>query len=109
MTTVPRYREIADDLRRRLAGGEWPIGSNLPGISKLQEEYGVPALNTIRQAQAVLQEEGLLTPVQGRGTFVAALPTAEAATLDQALRELRTALAATQVAISRVMHHLPQG
>ncbi|MFJ8691078.1 MULTISPECIES: GntR family transcriptional regulator [Micromonospora] len=108
MASGPRYQEIAGDLRRRLADGEWPVGTALPGISELQEEYNVPGLNTIRQAQRVLVDDGLLKPVQGRGTFVTALPSppGDPATLKQALGDLRAALAHTQVALDRVMKHL---
>ncbi|GAB3866302.1 hypothetical protein GCM10029963_79420 [Micromonospora andamanensis] len=108
MASGPRYQEIANDLRRRLAAGEWPVGTTLPGISDLQEEYDVSGLNTIRQAQRVLADEGLLNPVQGRGTFVTALPgpPGDPATLKQALDELRVALAQTQTALTRVMRHL---
>jgi DNA-binding GntR family transcriptional regulator len=108
MTRSPRYQEIAEDLRRRLAAGEWPVGTTVPGISDLQQEYEVPGLNTIRQAQRVLADEGLLNPVQGRGTFVTALPGSpgDPATLKQALDELRVALAQTQKALTRVMSHL---
>jgi DNA-binding GntR family transcriptional regulator len=108
MASSPRYQEIADDLRRRLAAGEWPVGSTLPGISELQEEYNVAGLNTVRQAQRLLADEGLLNPVQGRGTFVTALPSApgDTAALKQALEELRTTLASAQSALGRVLRHL---
>jgi DNA-binding GntR family transcriptional regulator len=105
---IPRYREIADDLRRRLAEGEWPVGTALPGISALQEEYEVDGLNTIRQAQAILREEGLIAPEQGRGTFVVALPVVarDEAALRTEVLVLRDALDAAQAALSRVLRHL---
>ncbi|MGC4808623.1 GntR family transcriptional regulator [Micromonospora sp. DT233] len=107
MASGPRYQEIAADLRRRLADGEWPVGTTLPGISELQEEYAVAGLNTIRQAQRVLIDDGLLNPVQGRGTFVTALPgPGDPASLKQALGELRAALTHTQAALDRVMRRL---
>ncbi|KXK59794.1 hypothetical protein AWW66_22215 [Micromonospora rosaria] len=108
MARSPRYQEIADDLRRRLAEGEWPIGSTLPSIGELQGEYRVPGLNTVRQAQRVLADEGLISAVQGRGTFVTALPgpSGDPASLKQALQDLSAALARTQNAINQVMRHL---
>ncbi|WP_431913661.1 GntR family transcriptional regulator [Micromonospora carbonacea] len=108
MASGPRYQEIADDLRRRLSNGEWLVGAMLPSISELQEEYNVPGLNTIRQAQRVLVADGLLNPVQGRGTFVTALPSPSGspATLKEALGELRAALTHTQAALDLVMRHL---
>jgi DNA-binding GntR family transcriptional regulator len=98
MTDSPRYREIADDLRHRLAAGEFPVGTALPGISALQEHYDVPGLNTIRQAQQILQEEGLIQPHQGRGTFVIALPTqpGDPTTIRDALTALGATLATAQ-------------
>ncbi|MFD4208212.1 GntR family transcriptional regulator [Micromonospora tulbaghiae] len=108
MAKSPRYQEVADDLRRRLASGEWPVGASLPGISELQEEYDVAGLNTIRQAQRLLADEGLLNPIQGRGTFVMALPAApgDTAVLKQALEELQATLTQTQAALGRVLKHL---
>jgi DNA-binding GntR family transcriptional regulator len=67
---MARYREIAADLRTRIQRGEFPVGSKLPGISALQEEYDVPGLNTIRGAQQLLVEEGMLETRQGIGVFV---------------------------------------
>jgi len=69
-----QYQRVADDLRDRLATAEWPVGAQIPTISELQEHYGIQALGTIRQAQAVLMEEGLLRAEQGRGVFVVAHP-----------------------------------
>jgi len=108
---IPRYREIADDLRRRLAAGEFPIGSALPGISALQEEYKVDGLNTIRQAQGILRDEGLIAPEQGRGTYVLALPSSEDGdlALRQAVDDLKDALDSAQTALARVMRHLGPG
>jgi hypothetical protein len=60
--------------------------------SVLQEQYDVSGLSTIRQAQPVLQDEGLIRPAQSRGTFVIALPSDEPASLRDALGHLETAL-----------------
>lgn len=67
---MARYREIADSLRQRIQAGEWPVGGKLPGISTLQEEYRVPGLNTIRAAQQILVEEGMIVTQQGVGAIV---------------------------------------
>ena len=70
----PKYRVIADDIRRRISAGEWPVGSYLPGISTLMFKYEVKGLNTIRHAQSVLVEEGLVRPEPGRGVLVLGQP-----------------------------------
>ncbi|QYN41096.1 GntR family transcriptional regulator (plasmid) [Pseudonocardia sp. DSM 110487] len=111
MARVPRYRQIADDLRRRLADGEWLVGSKIPGISALQAEYGVAALETIRQAQSLLQEEGLLEPRQGSGTFVVAVPERadpDRVELRQVVTELQQAIAAAQATLNRVARRLDE-
>lgn len=64
------YREIADSLRARIRAGEFPAGARLPSISALQAAYGGPALNTVRAAQQVLVQEGLLATHRGVGAFV---------------------------------------
>lgn len=111
MTSAPRYRQIADDLRRQLAGGEFPVGAKLSPITELQQEYGCQNnLNMIRRAEAVLLDEGLIEPRQGQGTFVIALPSRpdDQAALAEAGEELRAALATTQLALSRFLARLPR-
>lgn len=67
---MARYRDIADDLRTRIRNGEFAVGDKLPTISEFQEHYGVPGINTIRQAQQLLVDDGMLETRQGVGAFV---------------------------------------
>lgn len=67
---MARYREIADDIDKRIAGGEFPPGEQLTSITSLMEHYRVPGLNTIRQAQQLLVDGGLIETRQGVGAFV---------------------------------------
>jgi DNA-binding FadR family transcriptional regulator len=69
---MARYLEIADSLRSRIQSGEFPEGTKLPGINALMKEYQVPGLNTIRAAQQLLVDEGMLETRQGVGAFVTA-------------------------------------
>jgi GntR family transcriptional regulator len=66
---VPAYRKIADDLRRRITSGELSPGSLLPTQQELATTYGVARM-TARQALSSLENEGLITSQQGRGTMV---------------------------------------
>jgi DNA-binding GntR family transcriptional regulator len=110
MTPAPRYRQIADDLRRRLAGGEFgPVGSRIPPIIELQKEYDCENnLNMIRHAQSVLIDEGLIEPRQGQGTFIIALPPRQdnGAALAEAAEELKAALGNAQTALARFLARL---
>ncbi|MDG4790315.1 GntR family transcriptional regulator [Micromonospora sp. WMMD1102] len=64
----PRYRRVADELRRRILSGAIPPGSILPSESALIEEFGV-ARGTVREAVALLRSEGLVVTEMGRGTY----------------------------------------
>jgi DNA-binding GntR family transcriptional regulator len=64
------YRQIADDLRRRVAAGEFAPGAMLSSEHSLVEAYGV-SRGTVRSALAILEDEGLLEPVAGQGRRVA--------------------------------------
>ena len=63
------YLQLADILRERVAGGEYPAGSKIPPLLDLQAEFGLSSM-TVRRAVGVLVGEGLLTRVPGRGTYV---------------------------------------
>ena len=95
---MARYREIYEDLRQRVLAGEFPIGERLPAIVALQKHYAVPGLNTIRQAQQLLVEDGLVETRQGVGAFVISH---EPKTLQvDVAAELRTARAAIDRALA---------
>jgi len=64
-----RYGALAEALRRRILSGEWSPAHALPAEARLASEHGV-ALGTLRQALAVLAQEGLIERRHGRGTFV---------------------------------------
>ncbi|WP_241773901.1 GntR family transcriptional regulator [Micromonospora haikouensis] len=65
----PRYRAIADELRKRIESGVVPLGTLLPAESALAIEFRA-SRGTIRQAIATLREIGLVTTEHGRGTCV---------------------------------------
>lgn len=65
----PVHPQIAEILRRRIASGEYPSGSRLPGVVDLAAEWDV-AVATISKAVAALRAEGLVYTWSGRGTFV---------------------------------------
>jgi GntR family transcriptional regulator len=64
-----KYRQIADNLMRRIRYGEIGDGSRLPGEHDLAESYEV-SRSTIRQALAELQQAGLIETWTGAGSFV---------------------------------------
>jgi len=70
---LPRYVEVAKLLRQRIMRGQWKIGERLPSLEELAKEFDVARV-TAKQAVDRLSQEGLVSPQQGRGTFVTAVP-----------------------------------
>ena len=64
-SATPLWAQVCDDLRRRIAHGEFESG--FPGELSLTEAYDV-SRHTIREAMRVLREEGLIRRERGRGT-----------------------------------------
>src|ERR687894_1356573 len=67
----PRATRVYESLRRSIAGGELSPGTKLPAHTELAQQYGVAPL-TMRMVLARLEERGLVSREQGRGTFVRA-------------------------------------
>src|ERR1700722_5715480 len=65
----PLYRQIADDLHRRIKSGELGGGAQIPTEDSLMEFYHA-SRNTVRGALKELTTRGLVSTLHGRGTFV---------------------------------------
>ena len=63
------YRQIAEDLQRRIASGELVPGAQLPAEIDLREQYNA-SRNTVRDAIRWLMTRGLVETRPGQGTFV---------------------------------------
>lgn len=64
-----KYQVIAEDIRTKILSGNYPQDTAIPPELKLQKDYGV-SRHTVRQAIAVLVNEGLLRKEKGSGTYV---------------------------------------
>ncbi|MDJ0930016.1 phosphonate metabolism transcriptional regulator PhnF [Breoghania sp.] len=72
-TGVALWRQIAERLKTDLRTGVWGQGAKLPAESELAQRFGVNH-HTIRRAVSELANEGLVSSLQGRGTFVESTP-----------------------------------
>ena len=63
------YRQIAERLAAQISDGSYPPNSRLPSESELCERFGV-SRRTVRDAYAILLEEGLIVTSPGKGTYV---------------------------------------
>ena len=68
---IPRYLQIAGVIRRRIEDGLWSPNEKISTLQELEAEFQVARV-TVRQAVEVLQSEGLVRRIQGKGTFVSA-------------------------------------
>ncbi|NMH98037.1 GntR family transcriptional regulator [Pseudonocardia acidicola] len=70
---VTGYRELAALLRDAIQQGRYAPGETLPKQDELAAEHNVN-VKTVRNAVAVLEAEGLVTPIRRRGTVVRQRP-----------------------------------
>jgi GntR family transcriptional regulator len=66
---LPPHRQIAAWLQERIESGELAPGRKIPSESDLVGEFGV-ARTTARRAVALLRDQGWITTVPGRGSYV---------------------------------------
>jgi GntR family histidine utilization transcriptional repressor len=66
------YARVKEFLKQGLSSGRWPPGALMPSESELVAQFGVSRM-TVTRALRELQNEGLVTRVQGLGTYAAHL------------------------------------
>jgi GntR family transcriptional regulator len=66
----PMYVQLVEQIRQRIAVGDWPPGHELPSIRALAAEARVSVI-TVKRAYFDLEREGLIVTRQGKGSFVA--------------------------------------
>ncbi|MDW5329056.1 winged helix-turn-helix domain-containing protein [Plantactinospora sp. KLBMP9567] len=69
MPRISDRQRIAQDIRNKIASGEYKPGDKLPSLRELIAIYDVSA-EPVRSALLILQAEGLLEGHQGKGVFV---------------------------------------
>ena len=67
---VPIYRQLIDQVRRMIAGGQLKAGDDLPSVRELALEHAVNPM-TISKAYSMLEMEGLLVRQRGKPMQVA--------------------------------------
>lgn len=66
---VPIYQQIANAFREEIIQGKRKQGEYLPSIRGLAKDLKISVITTMK-AYEQLQEEGLVTAVQGKGFYV---------------------------------------
>jgi GntR family transcriptional regulator len=64
------YQQIAEQVRDRIAGGEWPAGDRIPSVREMAVSLGVNP-NTVTRSYQTLLDNGIIDNRRGIGYFVA--------------------------------------
>lgn len=66
---IPIYEQLINQVKDEIIKGELKEGDILPSVRALASELRISAL-TVKKAYDFLEEEGFVTTVHGKGTFV---------------------------------------
>ena len=66
---VPIYEQVISQIKSEIISGSLPEGQILPSVRTLAAELKISAL-TVKKAYDMLEAEGFVTTVHGKGTFV---------------------------------------
>ncbi len=66
---IPIYEQIASQIKNAIIAGELGDGEVLPSVRTLAAQLKISSL-TVKKAYDFLEEEGFVTTVHGKGTFV---------------------------------------
>lgn len=73
MEKLPRYKQVYEELRGRIAGGQYAPGDLLPSEHELADAYRL-ARPTVRKALDQLVVDGFIVKHQGKGSIVKGAP-----------------------------------
>ena len=65
----PKYLKLVEDLRQRINAGELRCGDRLPTYAELRKSHGLTQ-PTIDRSHALLEKDGYIERIAGKGTFV---------------------------------------
>ncbi len=83
----PMYLQIMAQIRRRIAAGDWPPGTEMPSIRQLAVALSVSVI-TVKRAYRDLDQQGVIVTRHGKGSVVAPDATAGNELIEQDLRRV---------------------
>jgi GntR family transcriptional regulator len=69
----PIYLQIMEQIKRRVAVGDWPESHPIPSIRQLAVDLQVSVI-TVKRAYLELEREGVIVTQQGKGSRIAPNP-----------------------------------
>ena len=70
-TGGPLYQQIVNQIKQKIAVGEWVAGEEIPSIRQLAADLRVSVI-TVKRAYLEMEHAGIIVTQHGRGSFVAA-------------------------------------
>lgn len=82
----PIYLQIIEQIKQRIAVGDWPGGQAIPSIRQLAVDLQVSVI-TVKRAYYELEREGVIVTQHGKGSHVASTPGLGARLREQELQQ----------------------
>src|SRR5258707_14431763 len=82
----PMYLQIMEQIKQRVAVGDWARGAEIPSIRQLAVGLRVSVI-TVKRAYHELEREGVIVTQHGKGSTVAAEPDLRPRLYDQELAQ----------------------
>lgn len=70
-TGGPLYQQIVNQIKQKIAAGEWGAGDEIPSIRQLAADLRVSVI-TVKRAYLEMEHAGLIVTQHGKGSYVAA-------------------------------------
>ena len=102
---VPIYIQIVEQIQHLVASGQLKPGDQLPTVRQLAAELRIN-FNTVARAYRILDEAGLISTQQGRGTYIWEAPSDEM--IQRLRRESLEGLTRKYLAEAKRMGYSPQ-
>ncbi len=75
---IPIYIQIVEQVRQKIVSGDLKPGDQLPTVRSLASDLRIN-FNTVSRAYRLLDEAGIISTQQGRGTYILEMPPPEIA------------------------------
>ena len=107
----PIYTQLCDGVKEQILSGVLQEGDRLPSVRELAVQLTINP-NTIQRSYAMLEAEGWIASVPGKGSFVCPVPAtaqAKAAAMWEELDKLRQEMARLGIGTEEIIRHLNEG
>lgn len=93
----PMYAQLIEQIKERVALGDWPAGTKLPSIREMAMALDISAI-TVKRTYLELERDGAIVTQQGRGSWVAEQADPQRLQLDELQRQIDRSVELAQAA-----------